>query len=52
MTRNSAIKLLGAWLVDHPAYAQEGHWRVQVEDDLCRPLLNVIVAAVPVRGER
>lgn len=47
--RNSAIRLLGAYLADHPGYADEGHWRVQVEDDLRRPLLTVIVAAVPKR---
>ncbi|MGK6325397.1 DUF6894 family protein [Sphingomonas sp. DT-51] len=48
--RNNAIRLLGSYLADHPGYAEEGHWRVTVEDAVRRPVLNIIVATVPVRG--
>jgi hypothetical protein len=47
--RNNAIRLLGSYLADQPGYADEGHWRVTVEDGVRRPVLNIIVATVPVR---
>ncbi|MBB3473183.1 DUF6894 family protein [Sphingomonas sp. BK345] len=48
--RNEGVRQLGSYLSDHPGYAEEGHWRVTVEDSSRRPLLNVIVATVNVRG--
>ena len=48
--RNEAVRRLGGYLSAHPGYAEEGHWRVTVEDASRRPLLNVIVATVAVRG--
>ncbi|MGK6322010.1 DUF6894 family protein [Sphingomonas sp. DT-51] len=48
--RNDAVRRLGVYLSEHPGYADEGHWRVTVEDTQRRPLLNVIVATVGVRG--
>lgn len=50
--QSSAVRLLGSYLADHPDYAGEGHWRVEVEDELRRPVLHVIVAAVPARRAR
>ena len=47
--RNDAVQRLGRYLVDHPAYAEEGHWRVTVEDDMGRPAAMVIVATVTPR---
>jgi hypothetical protein len=49
--RNNAVRVLGEYLSKHPGYAGEGHWRVTVEDENRRPLLNVIVATANVRGE-
>ena len=48
--RNEAVRQLGEYLSQHPGYAEDGHWRVTVEDSSRRPLLNVIVATVAVRG--
>jgi len=48
--RNEAVRQLGEYLSHHPGYAEDGHWRVTVEDSSRRPLLNVIVATVAVRG--
>lgn len=47
--RNEAVRLLGAHLIEHPGFAEEGHWRVNVEDEARRPLLHVIVATVTAR---
>jgi hypothetical protein len=48
--RNQAVRQLGGYLSANPGYAEEGHWRVTVEDASRRAVLNVIVATVPVRG--
>lgn len=48
--RTRAVQLLAERLAHQPTYAEEGHWRVTVEDDCRRPLLNVIVATVAARG--
>lgn len=45
--RNEAIRRLGSYLMEHPGFADEGHWRVNVEDDAGSNLLHVIVATVP-----
>lgn len=48
--RNEAIRLLGAYLAEHPGYADIGHWRVKVDDEAGKELLHVIVATVNVKG--
>lgn len=48
--RNVAVAQLGAYLTEHPHYAEERHWRITVEDEVRRPLLNVIVATVAIRN--
>ncbi|MFK3889178.1 DUF6894 family protein [Sphingomonas sp. NPDC079357] len=47
--RNQAVQRLGRYLADHPQYAEEGHWRVTVEDDVGRTAATVIVATVTPR---
>ncbi|VXC97862.1 DUF6894 family protein [Sphingomonas sp. 8AM] len=47
--RNQAVQRLGRYLADHPNYAEEGHWRVTVEDDMGRAAATVIVATVTPR---
>jgi hypothetical protein len=44
--RNAAIVRLGAYLQEHPEYAVERHWRVDLKDSGQRLLLHVIVATV------
>lgn len=50
--RNEAVRYLGAYLVDHPGFANEGHWRVNVENDAGIDLLHVIVATVTVKSRK
>jgi hypothetical protein len=50
--RNEAVRYLGAYLSQHPGFSNEGHWRVNVEDDRHHHLLHVIVATVPSRYTR
>ena len=50
--RNEAVRYLGAYLSQHPGFADEGHWRVNVEDDSGHQLLHVIVATVDSRYVR
>jgi hypothetical protein len=47
--RNEAVRYLGAYLSRHPGFANEGHWRVNVENDRHQHLLHVIVATVTSR---
>ena len=47
--RNQAVQQLGRYLAEHPHYAEEGHWRVTIEDDMGRPAATVIVATVTPR---
>ncbi|MEH3103238.1 MAG: hypothetical protein PGN12_04965 [Sphingomonas phyllosphaerae] len=47
--RNHAVQQLGRYLADHPHYAEEGHWRVTIEDDMGRAAATVIVATVTPR---
>jgi len=44
--RNAAIKILGAYLQEHPEYAINRHWRVDLTDHRGRLLLHVVVATV------
>lgn len=48
--RNAAIRHLGSYLSDHPDFASEGHWRLDVEDDLGKVRTTVIVATVTPRN--
>jgi len=50
--RVGAVRYLGAFLADHPDFAEEGHWRVNVEADGGDVLLHVIVATVTARQHR
>lgn len=50
--RNEAVRSLGAYLSEHPGFADVGHWRVEVESEQCEPLLHVIVATVNARSRR
>jgi len=50
--RAKAIRHLGAHLIEHPEFAEEGHWRLIVEDDAGRPYFHVIVATVTDRGRK
>ena len=47
--RNKAVKYLGAYLIEHPSFADDGHWRVNVEDEAHTELFHVIVATVTSR---
>lgn len=47
--RNLAVQRLGSCLLDDPGFAQAGHWRVVVEDDMGRTVSTVIVATVTPR---
>ena len=47
--RNQAVQRLGGYLADHPGFAEEGHWRVFVEDHVGRTIATVIVATVTPR---
>lgn len=49
LARDEAVRTLGAFLADNPAFASEGHWRVNVETENRKPLLHVIVATVKAR---
>ncbi|RYE92639.1 MAG: hypothetical protein EOO77_46545 [Oxalobacteraceae bacterium] len=50
--RNEAVRYLGQYLAEHPGFADEGHWRVNVEDSDGLELLHVIVATVAARAAR
>lgn len=48
--RNEAVQRLGHYLSTHPGFAEEGHWRVMVEDDVGRTVVTVIIATVSPRA--
>lgn len=50
--RNEAVRYLGTYLSEHPEFAGEGHWRVNVSNDMHVELLHVIVATVNSRDIR
>ncbi|RZL24354.1 MAG: hypothetical protein EOP64_07405 [Sphingomonas sp.] len=50
--RNEAVRRLGQYLTEHPGFADEGHWRVNLENDVGQELLHVIVATVAAKGAR
>ena len=47
--RNKAVKFLGSYLMEHSGFADDGHWRVNVEDEAHNELFHVIVATVTSR---
>ena len=47
--RSMAVQQLGGYLLDNPGFAEAGHWRVEVEDDVGRIVATVIVATVSPR---
>ena len=44
--RNAAIVLLGGYLQEHPEFAYERHWRVDLRDHARRLVYHVIIATV------
>ncbi len=48
--RNAAVRYLGQYLSAHPGFASEGHWQLNVENDVGQSLLHIIVATVVPRG--
>ena len=44
--RNAAIMLLGGYLQEHPEFAYQQHWRVDLRDHAHRMVAHVIVATV------
>jgi len=48
--RNAAVRHLGEYLSNHPGFAGEGHWQLNVENDVGQSLLHVIIATVIPRG--
>ncbi len=48
--RNAAIRYLGQYLSEHPGFADEGHWQLNVENDVGQSLIHVIVATVVPRS--
>jgi hypothetical protein len=50
--RNEAVRYLGQYLSEHPGFADEGHWRVNVSNEFHQDLLHVIVATVSSRHAR
>ena len=44
--RSEAVAFLGAYLADHPGYAWQGHWRVEVKGEGGEVVMNVMVAVV------
>jgi hypothetical protein len=48
--RDEAIRFLGRYLSEHPDFAEDGHWQLNVEDASGQSLIHVIVAAVIPRG--
>lgn len=47
--RNLAIKQLGGYLIEHPGFADEGHWRVEIENEVGQTVSTIIVATVTPR---
>jgi len=44
--RAAAIRYMGSHLLEHPEFAQEGHWRMLVEDEAGKVYFHLIVATV------
>lgn len=50
--RNEAVRYLDQYLTNNFGFADEGHWRVNVENDVGQKSLHVIVATVMARAAR
>ncbi len=48
--RNAAVRYLGQYLTNHPGFAGDGHWQLNVENEVGQSLLHIIVATVVPRG--
>ncbi|MDP1026897.1 hypothetical protein Q5H91_06710 [Sphingomonas sp. KR1UV-12] len=44
--RNEAVRYLGRYLSEHPDFADEGHWQLNIENETGQSLVHVIVATV------
>lgn len=44
--RNEAIRYLGRYLAEHPGFADEGHWTLDIENSVGQSLTHIIVATV------
>ncbi len=44
--RNDAVRYLGKYLSEHPDFADEGHWQLNIENETGQSLVHVIVATV------
>ncbi|WP_375419738.1 DUF6894 family protein [uncultured Sphingomonas sp.] len=49
--RNEAVRYLGRFLSEHPGFAEEGHWQLNVENASGQSLVHVIIATVVPRGK-
>lgn len=50
--RVKAVRYLGSYLQEHPGFADEGHWRMLVEDEAGKVYFHLIVATVFDRERR
>lgn len=48
--RNAAVRHLGRYLSEHPDFANEGHWQLDIENGMGQALTNIIVATVVPRS--
>ncbi|RYF00412.1 MAG: hypothetical protein EOO77_34065 [Oxalobacteraceae bacterium] len=44
--RTAAVKYIGQYLSEHPEFANEGHWQLNVENASGQSLVHIIVAMV------
>ena len=44
--RNEAVRYLGRYLCEHPGFANEGHWQLDIENTVGQSLAHIIVATV------
>lgn len=44
--RNEAVRYLGRYLSEHPGFADEGHWQLDIENGVGQSLVHIIVASV------
>ncbi|MBB4618502.1 DUF6894 family protein [Sphingomonas abaci] len=48
--RNEAVRYLGRYLSEHPGFADEGHWQLDIENSVGQSLAHIIVATVVPRS--
>lgn len=44
--RNAAVRYLGRYLSEHPGFADEGHWQLDIENTVGQSLAHIIVATI------